>query len=263
MMEKTSSIYFDCKMGVSGDMVLAALLDLGVSVETLKKGLLKLNLGDFDIEIKEEEKYGIKGTNVYIKELEPLHEHFHDHDYSTQENIEEKHMHRSYREIEKIVNKSNFSEGIKAKVISIYETIAQAEANVHETDIDNVHFHEVGRNTAILNIVGVAICMELLGVRNIYCSELHDGTGFVECSHGIIPIPVPAVKELLKNSCFKLVQEKENTEMVTPSGLGILKGLGAVYTEKMPGKPVKVGCGFGKKELDRPSVVTAYLLDKS
>lgn len=249
MMEKTSSIYFDCKMGVSGDMVLAALLDLGVSVETLKKGLLKLNLGDFDIEIVEEEKYGIKGTNVYIKEFETLNEH--------------EHTHRSYREIEKIVNSSNFSEGIKAKVISIYETIAQAEAIVHETDLDHVHFHEVGRNVAIFNIVGVAICLELLGVSNIYCSELHDGTGFVECSHGTISIPVPAVKELLKNSCFKFVRENENTEMVTPSGLGILKGLGAVYIEKIPGNPLKVGCGFGKKEMDRLSVVKAYLLDKS
>ena len=244
-MGKTNSIYFDCKMGVSGDMVLAALLDLGVSVDTLKKGLLKLNLGDFDIEIIEEERYGVKGTNVYVKEFE------------------EKHMHRSYREIEKIIIHSNFSEGIKAKVISIYETIARAEANVHKTDLDNVHFHEVGRNTALLNIVGVAICLELLGVGNIYCSELHDGTGFVECSHGIIPIPVPAVKELLKNSCFKFVQEKENTEMVTPSGLGILKGLGAVYIEKIPGNPLKVGFGFGKKDLNRLSVVTAYLLDKS
>jgi len=262
-MGKTNSIYFDCKMGVSGDMVLAALLDLGVSVETLKKGLLKLNFGDFDIEIIEEERYGVKGTNVYVKEFEFSHEHNHENHYFKQENNEEKHMHRSYREIEKIIIHSNFSEGITAKVISIFETIAQAEANVHKTDLDNVHFHEVGRNTAILNIVGVAICLELLGVGNIYCSELHDGTGFIECSHGIIPIPVPAVKELLKNSCFKFVQEKENIEMVTPSGLGILKGIGAVYIEKIPGNPLKAGFGFGKKDTNRLSVVTAYLLDKS
>ncbi|MBK5246220.1 MAG: LarC family nickel insertion protein, partial [Peptostreptococcaceae bacterium] len=218
MMEKRNSIYFDCKTGVSGDMVLGALLDLGVSAETLKKGLLKLNIGDFDIKIIEEEKYGVKGTNVYIKELEPFHEHNHENN-----NSEEKHIHRSYREIEKIIINSNFSEGIKTKAISIYKAIAQAESTVHETDIDNVHFHELGRNTAIFNIVGVAICLELLGAGNIYCSELHDGTGFVECSHGLIPIPVPAVKELLKNSGIKFVQEKENNEMVTPSGLGILK----------------------------------------
>jgi len=262
-MGKTNSIYFDCKMGVSGDMVLAALLDLGVSIETLKKGLLKLNLGDFDIEIIEEERYGVKGTNVYVKEVEQPHVHNHENHLFEKDDKEEKHMHRSYREIEKIINHSNFSEEIKAKVISIYETIARAEANVHKTDLDNVHFHEVGRNTAILNIVGVAICLELLGVGNIYCSELHDGTGFIECSHGIIPIPVPAVKELLKDSCFKFVQERENAEMVTPSGLGILKGLGAVYIEKIPGNPVKAGFGFGKKDMNRLSVVTAYLLDKS
>src|SRR5665648_690670 len=140
-MGKTNSIYFDCKMGVSGDMVLAALLDLGVSVETLKKGLLKLNLGDFDIEIMEEERYGIKGTNVYVKEFEPSHEHNHENHYFKQENDEEKHMHRSYREIEKIIIHSNFSEEIKAKVISIYETIARAEANDQKNDIDNFHFH--------------------------------------------------------------------------------------------------------------------------
>lgn len=262
MMKNTNSIYFDCTMGVSGDMVLGALLDLGINVETLKKGLSKLNLGNFDIEIIEEDKYGVKGTNIYIKEFDHFHNHGNENNTDHKDNLH-KHTHRSFREIEKIIQNSNFSEEINDKIVSIYQTIAQAEAAVHETDLDNVHFHEVGRNVAILNIVGVAICLELLDVGTIYCSELHDGTGFVECSHGIITIPVPAVKELLKNSSFKFVQEKENTEMVTPSGLGILKGLGAIYKEKVPGNYAKVGVGFGKKEMNRLSVVKAYLLDKS
>lgn len=263
-MSKTYGLYLDCTTGVSGDMVLAALLDLGVHVDTLKSGLEKLNLGAFHLEVREEEHYDQRGQNVYFSvtkeeknhhsEGESEHDHHHHQGH---------HGERSFREIEKMIKDSILSEGIKNRALAIYETIGEAEAKVHETDLDHVHFHEVGRDTAILNIVGVAICMELLGIERVYCSELHDGTGFITCSHGTIPVPVPAVQALLKDMNLKLVQEDCFAEMVTPSGLGILKGLGAIYLEKMPTGSVKTGAGFGKKDLGRLTVVTADLLDKS
>lgn len=243
------SLYFDCTTGVSGDMILGSLLDLGINIEQLSEELSKLKLGEFDFMVNKEEKYGVRGVNVTIHQKNSHHHH--------------EHCHRSYREIEKIILDGKFSKGIESRAISIYKAIAEAEASVHQTDLEHVHFHEVGRNVAILNIVGTAICLEWLEVEEITCSELHDGTGFIECSHGLIPVPVPAVLELLKNTGYKLIQEVENQEMVTPSGLGILKGLHTVYTGEIPTPPTKIGYGFGKKELGRLSVVTGYLLDKS
>jgi len=275
-MDKKYELHFDCTTGVSGDMILGSLIDLGVNIDRLKQELSKLNLGSFELDSRAEEKYGIKGINVYIQEKDQEHNHIHDHNHSHDLNHEHNHEHthshenhlagnsqRSYKEIERIIINGNFSDGIKNRAISIYKTIAEAEAKAHETDIEHVHFHEVGRNIAILNIVGAAVCLELLEVEKITCSELHDGTGFIECSHGLIPVPVPAVQELLKGTGFKFVQEEKNVEMVTPSGLGILKGLHASYVKVTPVAPLKVGYGFGKKDIGELSVVSAYLLDKS
>jgi uncharacterized protein (DUF111 family) len=266
-MDNKYDLYLDCRTGVSGDMVLASLIDLGVNIDSLIYELSKLNLGRFKIEARIEEKYGLKGVNVYIFEVEHVHEHNHEHEHnhnhSHNHNNEYNYNHRSFREIEKIIKDCSFPEGIEKRAVSIYKTIAEAEARAHRTDIENVHFHEVGRDTAILNIVGTAICLEFLNIKKITCSELHDGTGFIECSHGLIPVPVPAVQELLKDTGYKFIQEEKNVEMVTPSGLGILKGIQASYVEESPNIYVKVGCGFGKKELGELSVVSAYLLDKS
>lgn len=248
-MDKNKSIHFDCRTGVSGDMILGSLIDLGAPLHLLEQELKKLNLCDFKLEARKEENYGIWGTNLFF--LEELH------------NLHHGHSHRSYREIEKIIFDSKLKEEIKKRSIAIYATIGESEAAVHETDLDHVHFHEVGRNVAIMNIVGVAICVDLLGVSRFTCSELIDGTGFITCSHGEIPVPVPAVKAMLKNTGFKLVQENTAAEMVTPSGLGILKGIQTVYLPAMPEGTRKSGVGFGKRELGKFSGVTAHLLDKS
>jgi len=251
-MNNNKCIYFDCRTGVSGDMVLGSLVDLGADVHQLEQELIKLNLGEFHLEARKQEHYGVQGTNLFI--LKEGHDHHHHH---------HGHSHRSYKEIEKIILEADLKEAIKKRGISIYRAIAAAEAEVHETDMEQVHFHEVGRDIAIMNIVGTAICLDFLGVDQFTCSELRDGTGFITCSHGEIPVPVPAVKALLKGTTFKLVQENTPGEMVTPSGLGILKGIQARYVPVMPGIPGLTGVGLGKNELGKFSGLTAYLLDKS
>ena len=243
------SIYFNCKTGISSDMTLACLLDMGANVNTLREGLLLLGLDEFDIRLKKEERYGIKGSNVFF-------------DSVNNKAKADKHFHRSYREIEEIINSSRLSEEIKNKSISIYKAIGEAEAKVHETDLDNVHFHEVGRDTAVLNIVGVAICLEELKVGSFFCSDIHDGSGFIQCSHGKIPVPVPAVLAMLEGTEYRLVRDDFDTEMVTPSGLGILKGLGALNLDITDEDKKIFGCGFGKKDVGKLSVLKAYLLDK-
>lgn len=244
-MKKEKHLYIDCTRGISGDMILAALVDLGVNPGNIINGLAGFGWTVSPENFRREERDGISGLNIYFDSPPPAHSH------------------RSFREIEGMIRKSSLTGAIKDTAISIYETIGEAEAKVHGTDLDHVHFHEVGRDTAIMNVIGVAICLEVLQIGRITCSDLHDGTGFIDCSHGRIPVPVPAVLAMLEGTAYRLVQEEIETEMVTPSGLGILKGIKALPVSAMPGKILASGTGFGKKDTGRPQGVTAYLLDKS
>ncbi len=194
-------IYFDCSNGISGDMVLNGLAALGVSPAELKdalKGAVSC--------------CGCACTND-------------DHDM---------HSHRGYAEIKDIILDSRLSDNAKEIAFNIYKTIAEAEAEVHGSKLEETHFHEVGRDEAILNIMGVAFCLDKLDIEEIYCSTICDGHGFIQCSHGEIPVPVPAVMAM-RNVCdYRFERVDAATELVTPSGLGILIGIGAQYAEAMP-----------------------------
>lgn len=192
-------LYFDCTSGISGDMVRNALQELG-------------------------------GNTAAAELLKLPHEHEHGETY---------HSHRSYREICNIIEESQLSRQIKDMSCSIYQVIARAEAKVHGSDLEHIHFHEVGRNEAIRNIVGIAAALEDLKIRQIFCSGIHDGKGFIQCSHGRIPVPVPAVMAMRETCDYPFVTEDVETEMVTPSGLGILIGIGAEYTQEIPSGTVR------------------------
>ena len=169
---------------------------------------------------------------------------------------------RSYSDVKKIIEECVITEGAKKKALSVYSVIAEAEASVHGKIVSDVHFHEVGRREAIWNIIGASLCADALSIDKILCSEINDGKGFIECSHGTIPVPVPAVLAM-RRKCDLVFTTDENvkTEMVTPSGLAILIGLGAEYSEKIPqGKILKKAVAFGKRETGRPSGLTAYLI---
>lgn len=256
-MTKHKHLHIDCTRGISGDMILASLVDLGVHPDNLISGLSGFGWTVSRESFRREERDGTSGLNIYFETPAAFHSHEEDHHH------EHDHSHRSFREIEAMIRKSSLTGAIKDTAVAIYEAIGEAEAKVHETDLDHVHFHEVGRDTAIMNIIGAAICLEVLQIGRITCSDLHDGTGFIECSHGRIPVPVPAVRALLEGTSYRLVQEEVETEMVTPSGLGILKGIQALPVSAIPGKILATGIGFGKKDTGRPQGVRAYLLDKS
>lgn len=187
-------LYFDCTSGISSDMILNALTRMG-------------------------------GDGVWAKQLE-IPENSHN---------EDGHHHRSYKEVKEIIENSMMPDKVRETVYAIYDVIAKAEAKVHGTDVENVHFHEVGRDQAIRNIVGVAGAVNSLFIDEIYCSEIHDGKGTIQCSHGEIPVPVPAVQAMMEDCDYKFVTDEDvNTEMVTPSGLAILMGIGAQYVPEMP-----------------------------
>ena len=199
-------LYFDCSNGISGDMVLNGLAALGVPSEEIAealKGVIPCG--------------GCCGGCG----------HGHDHSHDT-------HSHRGYIEIKEMILNSGLSDNAKQTACNIYQTIAAAEAEVHGTLLEETHFHEVGRDEAILNIMGVAFCLDRLQIKEIYCGTICDGHGFIQCSHGEIPVPVPAVMAMRKNCDYRFERVDVATELVTPSGLGTLIGIGAQYVEAMP-----------------------------
>jgi len=221
-------LYIDCTNGVCSDMVLSALLGLGM---------------DVDCEAKHELEHTLN--------IEHSHHHDHHHDHHHHE-----HSHRSYKEICKIINEAPISPNAKATALEIYSVIAHAEAFVHETTMEEVHFHEVGRPEAILNIISIAVCLDATGADEILCSDIHDGKGVIECSHGIIPVPVPAVMairddERTKALGYTYVTEEVETELVTPSGLGILVGIGAKQAEYPQGSVIARATGYGTRDTGR------------
>ena len=215
-----TKIFIDCSNGVSGDMVLGALLDLGVDRTHVTKELNKIGLS---LEQPDADAGG-----------------------------KEEHFHRAFREISELITNSDLSRGVKDTSLRIYKTIAIAEAEVHMTTLQDVHFHEVGRDKAIANIVGVAIALEALNVDEVYVSPIHDGKGTIICSHGEIPVPVPAVTAMKSQCDYDFVTEHIEMEMVTPSGLGVLIGIGArKVKDRDLGRVIRSGFGHGTRNTGR------------
>src|SRR6056297_1717824 len=190
--------YFDIFSGISGNMVLGALVDLGLDLKEWKKELAKLGLEDeYNIETKKTDKHGIGGTYLQVKLVDTDHDHSHNdnhnhehgHNHSHKHNHDHSHDHdhshgRNLDDIRDIIDKSDLSESIKEKSKKIFLNLAKAEAKIHGSNINEIHFHEVGAVDAIVDIVGSVLGLEMLGVDKIYASKLHIGNGFVECDHG-------------------------------------------------------------------------------
>ena len=180
-MQEEKILYFDIISGISGDMTLATLLNLGVPKEIFLKELDKLNLNkEYKIEINDKFENGIRGTNVNVI-------------------VNEGHVHRNLIDIYDIIDNSTLNDKIKQNAKDIFMEVAKAEAKVHGTSIDKIHFHEVGAMDSIIDIVGSCILIDLLCIDKIYATKVPLGSGFVKCAHGIIPVPAPAVVEILKD----------------------------------------------------------------
>lgn len=242
-------LYYDCFCGISGDMNLAALLDLGVAEDYLRRELSKLKLGtEYELHVKKDNKKGISGTRVDVVLKSPTHVHKHDHHH---------HVHRNLRDIENIINNSTLSDEVKKLSLVIFMKVAEAEAKVHGKPLYEVHFHEVGAVDSIIDIVGAAVCLDYLQVDKIMASSVQMGGGFVKCAHGVIPVPAPATVEILKHTPVKsgLVP----FETTTPTGAAILAANVAKFTDRMDLSIEKIGYGIGHRELEIPNVLRIYL----
>ncbi len=226
--------YFDCFSGASGDMILGALIDAGFDIEKLKEELNKLGINDYELGLRTVQRSEITGTkfDVSIKDNKANDEH---------------HTRRTLKDISKIITGSSLSESVKRESIKIFENLARAEAKVHNTLPEEVHFHEVGAIDSIVDIVGVVIAIHDLKIENVYFSPIKTGTGFVKCHHGQFPIPAPATIELLKG--FHVIGTNIQCELTTPTGAAILTSLG-VNVEMCPEiKLLETGYGAGSNEI--------------
>ncbi len=233
--------YFDCFSGISGDMTLGALVDLGLDPDLLKGELSKLKLEGYQLSFSKTDKHSIAGTKAHV---ELTH---HDHNHG-----------RHLSEIRQLIENSDLSDDVKAKAISIFVRLGEAEAKVHDTTIEEVHFHEVGAVDSIVDIVGAAIGISVMGIEKIYSSPLSLGTGFTKSSHGVIPIPAPATMELLKG--IPVRQTEIKGELVTPTGAAIITTLSDGFGP-MPEMVVdKIGYGAGTKDLaEQPNLLRVSL----
>jgi uncharacterized protein (TIGR00299 family) protein len=243
-------LYFDCFSGISGDMTLSALLDLGIDQGLLADELNKLELDGWEMKISTVSKHGIgaKHVEVILEEEKHHHSHFHGHDHHS-------HVHRNMADIAHIIDASAITANAKDLAKRIFMRLAVAEAKIHGTTPEKVHFHEVGAIDSIIDIVGAAICIDILSPDKIYASVLHDGYGFVKCRHGIIPIPVPAVTEVLAARRIRFKQLDVEGEMMTPTGAAIIAELAGNFGPMPEMKITKTGYGAGKKDFPLPNIL--------
>ncbi|MCL1934746.1 MAG: nickel pincer cofactor biosynthesis protein LarC [Candidatus Azobacteroides sp.] len=231
------TLYFDCFSGISGDMTLAALVDLGVDKDLLIHELQKLNLPGWSIEFSEVAKHGIRAKRIEVVSEEHTH------------------VHRHMTDIASLIDNSSISERAKDSAKRIFMRLAIAEAKIHGTTPDEVHFHEVGAVDSIIDIAGAAICLDILSPDRICASVLRDGYGFVECQHGMIPVPVPAVTEMLAVRGVSFRQLDIEGELMTPTGAAIVLEMSESFGILPEMQIMKTGYGAGTREFSIPNVL--------
>lgn len=316
-------LYFECASGISGDMTVASLLDLGADEAVLRKALASLPLSGYGIEISRVSKSGLDccDFNVILDaehenhdhDMEYLHGHDHSHDdhnyhhahdhshehsyegdhehhheHSHEEGHEHYHVHacdadsgdhthehhhhdhhehhhahehRGMHEVMDILVEAELSGTARKLAVKIFTILGEAEAKAHGTTLENVHFHEVGAVDSIVDIVGAAVCLDNLGIQDVVIQELAEGHGMIRCQHGLLPIPVPAVANIVAAHGLDLQITETEGELVTPTGAAIAA---AIRTEeKLPKhfKIVKTGLGAGKRAYDRPSILRVMILE--
>src|SRR3954462_6651736 len=226
--------YLDCASGISGDMTLGALVDAGADLAAIQSGIDSLGLPSCRLLRSEVKKQGFRGTQITV-EHEPEHKH--------------RHLHH----ITAMIDGSSLGERQKTLAKRIFQKLAEAEAKVHGSTIEKVHFHEVGAVDSIADIVGAAIGVELLGIERIDCSPIPTGHGFVEIAHGRCSIPAPATGELLRG--IPIASFDVEGELTTPTGAAIVAAL-ATNFGPLPAMTIdRIGYGAGQKDFQQPNIL--------
>ena len=287
----SKTLYLECYSGISGDMTVAALLDLGADREILKKSLESLPLGGFRTEITRVKKSGLDACDFSVileqdnhdHDMEYLHgnreneethmhehehghhhgtehEHYHEHNHEHHHEHGHAHSHRGMKEITEILQNSGLTARAKDMALRVFTILAQAESKAHGVPVEEVHFHEVGAVDSIVDIAAIAVCMDDLDITDVIVPVLYEGTGFIRCQHGQIPVPVPAVTHIAEDHKLKLKIVDIQGELVTPTGAA---GVAAFRTsDRLPEDftMLKTGIGAGKRQYRCPGILRAMLI---
>ncbi|GAB4221841.1 MAG: nickel pincer cofactor biosynthesis protein LarC [Spirochaetales bacterium] len=246
-------LYYDCFAGISGDMHLGALVDLGITVEYLREELSKLPLkDDYELVAYKDSRRGVSGTRVEVRigDAVHAHPHFHSHSHSH-------HDHRSFKEIRALIQQSTLAQSVQTRALSMFQILAEAEGKIHGKSPEEVTFHEVGAIDSIVDIVGSAIGLEALQVDKILCGPLELGGGMVQCAHGTFPVPAPATMEILRGVPVRMGGVPH--EATTPTGAAILKGMVHRFVPSVNLQIEKIGYGIGSRDGDVPNVLRICL----
>jgi len=235
--------YFDCFSGISGDMILGAFIDLGLDLDTLTHHLSKINLSGYNIGVSREKRGSITGTRLNIQVEE------------------DKQPHRSMAEIRQIIGESKLPDQIKETTLTILERLARVEGNLHQQSPEDVHFHEIGAVDSIVDMVGACIGLHLLDIKKVLASPLPLGRGFVQCQHGMLPLPAPATLALLEDT--PVYDSGQQREMVTPTGAAILTTICSEYGGFPTMSITKVGYGVGRHPEDHPPNLLRVVLGQT
>ena len=295
------TLYLECYSGISGDMTVAALLDLGADRSVLDRVLKSLKVSGFETKISRVVKSGIDACDFDVvldkehenhdHDMEYLHghhhkghenNHFYDHNHAHEDEAEHfhshehnhahgagsaqdhhHHEHRGIKEITYIIEHSAMTENAKKIALCIFEILAEAESKAHNVPVDQVHFHEVGAVDSIVDIVSGAVCLDDLDITEVIVPVLCEGRGTVRCQHGILPIPVPAVANIVSANHLRLKMTEVEGELVTPTGAAIVA---AVKTkDKLPEtfEIQKIGIGAGKRQYECPGILRAMIISES
>jgi uncharacterized protein (TIGR00299 family) protein len=274
------TLYLDLFSGISGDMFIGALVDLGLDARQLEAELGRLGLLGYHVHFSRGQKGSIAGTkfDVHLAGAHEhsheshghahAHEHEHGHEHSHHHGNDQSHVHehghhehnRTFRDIKQLIDRSSLSPWVKQKSVAIFERIAIAEGKIHGMPAEQVHFHEVGAVDSIVDIVGACIGLELLGKPRVVASAVVEGNGWVDCAHGRFPIPTPATLAVLGARGIALSQCNEPHELVTPTGAALLAELVESFELMQDLVAEKIGFGLGTREnKTRPNVLRAVL----
>lgn len=268
------TLYLDCGMGAAGDMLTAALLELLPNGDEFLSELNGLNIPGVAFLREPSVKCGIHGTHIAVKvngeeETERAHDHSHEHGHEHSNSNEHEckhehshdsahiHHHNGMHEIEHIMENLPISAKVKSHVLAVYSLIAEAESYVHDVPVTNVHFHEVGTMDAIADITAVCMLMDRLSPKEVIVSPVHVGSGYVQCAHGILPVPAPATAYILRD--VPIYGGRIKSELCTPTGAALLKHFATKFGDMPVMKTEAIGYGMGKKDFPIANCIRALL----
>ena len=287
-----NKLYLECYSGISGDMTVGALLDLGADKIVLENALNSLPIDGFEIKISRVSKSGLDACDFDVRldednhdhdmkylhgeghihvqhhhnhGEEDFHQHIHHHEdinhtHSHEHHHGHGHSHRNLSQILDVIDHAEITKNAKKIASDIFTILAKAEAKAHGVSIEEVHFHEVGAVDSIVDIIAVAVCIDNLNINEVIVSPLYEGTGFIRCQHGVIPVPVTAVCEIVRDNDIDLKITNYEGEFVTPTGAAIVAAIKT--SDKLPDKfkIEKIGIGAGKREYEKAGILRSMLI---